>query len=172
MTKMKRGNLQWFGINHLAKKIWWRKEGVVAWPRAEVRFRARDAMPSAEGLDIYASPFPLFAKLTKLQSPIAKPLNMYFLHIFVNTCMQSLFAKRLGMLLVMQLSSGVRACVLRPCLDVKFFEFHYCSTFVCLWQILSNHSVDAKLICKHKGLIPDSNVKACQPIWPCYRQRW
>ena len=25
-------------------------------------------------------------------------------------------------------------------------------------------SVDAKLICKHKGLIPDSNVKACQPI--------
>jgi len=24
--------------------------------------------------------------------------------------------------------------------------------------------VDAKLICKHKGLIPDSNVKACQPI--------
>jgi len=21
-----------------------------------------------------------------------------------------------------------------------------------------------KLICKHKGLIPDSNVKACQPI--------
>ena len=25
-------------------------------------------------------------------------------------------------------------------------------------------TVDAKLICKHKGLIPDSNVKACQPI--------
>ena len=25
-------------------------------------------------------------------------------------------------------------------------------------------SVDAKLICKHKGLILDSNVKACQPI--------
>ena len=25
-------------------------------------------------------------------------------------------------------------------------------------------SVDAKLVCKHKGLIPDSNVKACQPI--------
>jgi len=25
-------------------------------------------------------------------------------------------------------------------------------------------AVDAKLICKHKGLIPDSNVKACQPI--------
>jgi len=24
--------------------------------------------------------------------------------------------------------------------------------------------VDAKLICKHKRLIPDSNVKACQPI--------
>jgi len=24
--------------------------------------------------------------------------------------------------------------------------------------------VDAKLICKHKGLIPNSNVKACQPI--------
>ena len=24
--------------------------------------------------------------------------------------------------------------------------------------------VDAKLVCKHKGLIPDSNVKACQPI--------
>jgi len=24
--------------------------------------------------------------------------------------------------------------------------------------------LDAKLICKHKGLIPDSNVKACQPI--------
>ena len=25
-------------------------------------------------------------------------------------------------------------------------------------------AVDAKLICKHKGLIPNSNVKACQPI--------
>jgi hypothetical protein len=25
-------------------------------------------------------------------------------------------------------------------------------------------AVDAKLVCKHKGLIPDSNVKACQPI--------
>jgi len=24
--------------------------------------------------------------------------------------------------------------------------------------------VGAKLICKHKGLIPDLNVKACQPI--------
>ena len=24
--------------------------------------------------------------------------------------------------------------------------------------------VDAKRVCKHKGLIPDSNVKACQPI--------
>ena len=27
-----------------------------------------------------------------------------------------------------------------------------------------NDAVDAKLVCKHKGLIPDSNVKACQPI--------
>ena len=26
-----------------------------------------------------------------------------------------------------------------------------------------------KLICKHKGLILDLNVKACQPIWPYYR---
>jgi len=60
-------------------------------------------MPSAEGLGIYASPFPLFAKLTKLQSPIAKPLDMYFLDIFANTCMQSLFAKRLGMLLTYKL---------------------------------------------------------------------
>jgi len=25
-------------------------------------------------------------------------------------------------------------------------------------------TVGAKLICKHKGLIPDSNIKACQPI--------
>jgi len=25
-------------------------------------------------------------------------------------------------------------------------------------------TVDAKLICKHKRLIPDSNIKACQPI--------
>ena len=32
------------------------------------------------------------------------------------------------------------------------------------WLIWSYKSVDAKLICKHKGLIPDSNVKACQPI--------
>jgi hypothetical protein len=31
-------------------------------------------------------------------------------------------------------------------------------------QVLDNVAVDAKLICKHKGLIPDSNVKACQPI--------
>jgi hypothetical protein len=29
-----------------------------------------------------------------------------------------------------------------------------------------------KRIYKHKGLIPDLNVKACQPIWPYYRQRW
>jgi len=34
-----------------------------------------------------------------------------------------------------------------------------------LCEIYFNISdVDAKLICKHKGLIPDSNVKACQPI--------
>ena len=39
-------------------------------------------MPSAEGLDIYGSPSPLFAKLTKLQSLIAKPLDMCFLDIF------------------------------------------------------------------------------------------
>ena len=48
-------------------------------------FRARDAMPSAEGLGIYASPSPLFAKLTKLQSPIAKPLDRCFLDFFANT---------------------------------------------------------------------------------------
>ena len=45
------------------------------------------------------------------------------------------------------------------------------------WKNLSpekttKQHVDAKLICKHKGLIPDSNVKTCQPIWPYYRQRW
>jgi len=31
-------------------------------------------------------------------------------------------------------------------------------------KIFFKKIVDAKLICKHKGLIPNSNVKACQPI--------
>ena len=35
------------------------------------------------------------------------------------------------------------------------------TTLVCH---LVNGLVDAKLICEHKGLIPDSNIKACQPI--------
>jgi len=46
------------------------------------RFRARDEMPSTEGLDIYASPFSLFVKLTKLQTLIAKLLDMCFLDFF------------------------------------------------------------------------------------------
>jgi len=33
-----------------------------------------------------------------------------------------------------------------------------CNTFK---QLSLKEIVDAKLICKHKGLIPDSNVKAC-----------
>ena len=45
-------------------------------------FRARDEMPSAEGFGIYASPSPLFAKLTKLQNRIAKPLDRFFFLLF------------------------------------------------------------------------------------------
>jgi len=85
MTKVKRGNLQWFDINHLTKK----EKNLVAGggsSRATTRggdgFHARDAMPSAEGLGIYGSPSPLFAKLTKLQSSIAKPLDRCFLDCF------------------------------------------------------------------------------------------
>ena len=35
--------------------------------------------------------------------------------------------------------------------------------YIYMW-VSAKVCVDAKLICKHKGLIPDSNVKACQPI--------
>ena len=83
---MKRDNLQWFDINHLVKK-----ENLTAGggsSRATTRggdgFRARDAMPSAEGLGIYANPFPLFAKLTKLQSTIVKTVGYVFLDFFTN----------------------------------------------------------------------------------------
>jgi len=41
------------------------------------------------------------------------------------------------------------------------FHFHYLSRLLV-----------QKLICKHKGLIPDPNVKACQPIGSYYRQGW
>jgi len=41
-----------------------------------------DTMPNAEGLGIYESRSPLFAKLTKLQSPIANPLDRCFLDFF------------------------------------------------------------------------------------------
>jgi len=75
MTKVKRENLQWFDINHLAKKnLAAGGESSHATRRGGDGFRARDGMPSAEGLDIYASLSTLFAKLTKLQSLIAKPL--------------------------------------------------------------------------------------------------
>jgi len=54
----------------------------------------RDAgMQSSEEVDIYAKPQPLFAKFTKLQTSIAKPLEGYFLVFFTNMSMQSLFAK-------------------------------------------------------------------------------
>ena len=39
-------------------------------------------MPSVEGLGIYASSSPLFAKLTKLQNSITKPLERCFLDFF------------------------------------------------------------------------------------------
>jgi hypothetical protein len=57
-------------------------------------------MQSSEEVGIYAKPQPLFAKFTKLQTSIAKPLEGYFLvfFFFANMSMQSLFAKPLEML--------------------------------------------------------------------------
>jgi len=57
-------------------------------------------MQSGRNVCIYAKSQPLFAKLTKLQTLFAKPLEGYFLLFFVNKTMQSLFAKSLKMLLV------------------------------------------------------------------------
>ena len=56
-------------------------------------------MQSGGKVCIYAKPEPLFAKLTKLQTLFAKPLEGYFLLFFTNRAIQSLFAKPLEMLL-------------------------------------------------------------------------
>ena len=56
-------------------------------------------MQSGGKVCIYAKPQPLFAKLTKLQTLFAKPLEGYFLLFFTNRAMQNLFAKPLEMLL-------------------------------------------------------------------------
>jgi len=63
------------------------------------RGRPKLWMQSGEKVCIYAKPQPLFAKLTKLQILFAKPLDGYFLLLFANRAMQSLFAKPLEMLL-------------------------------------------------------------------------
>ena len=55
-------------------------------------------MQSGGKVCIYAKPQPLFAKLTKLQTLFAKPLEGYFLLFFANRAMQSLFAKPLKIL--------------------------------------------------------------------------
>jgi len=57
-------------------------------------------MQSGGKVCIYPKPQPLFAKLTKLQTLFAKPLEGYFLLFFANRTMQSLFAKPLKMLVV------------------------------------------------------------------------
>ena len=59
MAKVKRGNLQWFDINHFA-------------------LHANFPMPSVNRFGIYANPLSLFAKLTKLQSLNVKPLDKCF----------------------------------------------------------------------------------------------
>ena len=48
------------------------------------RFRARDAMPSTEGLDIHASSSPLFAKLTNCKAQLSNRWIDIFLDFFVN----------------------------------------------------------------------------------------
>jgi hypothetical protein len=53
-------------------------------------------MPSIGSACIYVRPSLVFAKLIKMQSPFAKPLDRYFLDFFANTRMQSLYAKWLG----------------------------------------------------------------------------
>jgi len=71
MAKIKKYNLRWFGINHLAKKNITAGGGS---SRATTRkgngFRVRDVMPSAEGLGIYASFSPLFAKLKNCKAQL------------------------------------------------------------------------------------------------------
>ena len=68
-------------------------------PRKEVARSKSDVdrpnawMQSSEEVGIYAKPQPLFAKFTKLQTSIAKPLEEYFLVFFINLSMQSLFGK-------------------------------------------------------------------------------
>ena len=64
----------------VCRKVWWRDVTKLAQPQpVAVRgLRASFPMPSVNRLGIYANPSPLFAKLTKLQSPNAKPLNRCF----------------------------------------------------------------------------------------------
>jgi hypothetical protein len=55
-------------------------------------------MPSRSRVCIYANPSQDFAKLTKMQSPFAKPLDMSFVDFFAKIGMQSSFAKLLELL--------------------------------------------------------------------------
>jgi len=66
--------------------------------RATDRRNFRDGrMQSVEKIHICAKLQPLFAKFTKLQTSIAKPLERYFLVFFANMSMQSLFTKLLAL---------------------------------------------------------------------------
>jgi hypothetical protein len=59
---------------------------------------AWDGMPSRSRACIYANPSQDFAKLTKMQSPFAKPLYRSFVDFFAKIGMQSPFAKPLELL--------------------------------------------------------------------------
>jgi hypothetical protein len=55
-------------------------------------------MPSRSRACIYANPSQDFAKLTKMQSSFAKPLDRSFVDFFAKIGMQSPFAKPLELL--------------------------------------------------------------------------
>jgi hypothetical protein len=55
-------------------------------------------MPSRSRACIYANPSQDLAKLTKMQNPFVKPLDMSFVDFFAKTRMQSPFAKLLELL--------------------------------------------------------------------------
>jgi len=64
----------------IRRKVWRRDVAKLARPQpvAARGLRVSFPMPSVNRLGIYANPFPLFAKLTKLQSPNEKPLDRCF----------------------------------------------------------------------------------------------
>ena len=95
-----RSSIRWTSRTPRKRRDRARQEGREARARQESDVDRRDSwMQSGEEVGIYAKAQPLFAKFTKLETSIAKPLEGYFLVFFANISMQSLFAKPLEMLL-------------------------------------------------------------------------